>query len=116
MAARYWRIGMDEMYRDFIKAAFVRALQRYMPELQSGDVVPGPAGVRAQAVAADGSLVDDFLVYADGEHDPRPQRALARRHLLARDRPPDRRPGGRVVRGVADGVTRVASCELRVVG
>jgi L-2-hydroxyglutarate oxidase LhgO len=52
------------MYRDFVKAGFVRALQRYVPEVQSADLVPGPAGVRAQAVGADGSLVDDFLVHS----------------------------------------------------
>jgi L-2-hydroxyglutarate oxidase LhgO len=64
MGRGYWRIGVGEMYRDFVKAGFVRALQRYVPDLQSADVLPGPAGVRAQAVGADGSLVDDFLVYA----------------------------------------------------
>jgi 2-hydroxyglutarate dehydrogenase len=64
MAREYWRVGVDEMYRDFVKAAFVRALQRYVPELDSRDVVPGPAGVRAQAVTAGGVLADDFLVYA----------------------------------------------------
>jgi L-2-hydroxyglutarate oxidase LhgO len=40
----------------------VRALQRYVPEVRSADLVPGPSGVRAQALAADGSLVDDFVV------------------------------------------------------
>jgi (S)-2-hydroxyglutarate dehydrogenase len=64
MARGYWRVGVGEMYRDFVKAGFVRALQRYVPEVQSADLVPGPAGVRAQAVGADGSLVDDFLVYS----------------------------------------------------
>ena len=64
MARTYWRIGVDEMLRDYVKPAFVRALQRYVPECRSSDVVPGPAGVRAQAVAADGTLADDFLVYA----------------------------------------------------
>jgi 2-hydroxyglutarate dehydrogenase len=64
MGLTYWRIGVDEMYRDFVKAGFVKALQRYVPDLVGDDVVPGPAGVRAQAVGADGSLVDDFLVYA----------------------------------------------------
>jgi L-2-hydroxyglutarate oxidase LhgO len=63
MGRTYWRIGVDEMLRDYVKAAFVRALQRYVPALESRDVVPGPAGVRAQAVDKDGRLVDDFLVY-----------------------------------------------------
>jgi L-2-hydroxyglutarate oxidase LhgO len=39
----------------------VKALQRYVPELQPEDCLPGPSGVRAQAMAADGSLVDDFV-------------------------------------------------------
>jgi L-2-hydroxyglutarate oxidase LhgO len=64
MARTYWRIGVDEMIRDYLKPPFVKALQRYVPELQSADVAPGPAGVRAQAVDAAGRLVDDFLVYA----------------------------------------------------
>jgi L-2-hydroxyglutarate oxidase len=62
MAATYWKTGLEEMYRDYRKEAYVRALQRYMPELQADDLLPGPSGVRAQAVAADGRLVDDFLV------------------------------------------------------
>ena len=64
MARGYWRIGLGEMYRAFVKAGFVRALRRYVPEVQSADLVPGPAGVRAQAIGADGSLVDDFLVHS----------------------------------------------------
>jgi L-2-hydroxyglutarate oxidase len=62
MAATYWRTGLGEMYRDYHKAAYVRALQRYMPELRADDLLPGPSGVRAQAVGPDGRLVDDFLV------------------------------------------------------
>ena len=62
LAASYWRTGLEEMYRDYRKEAYVRALQRYMPELQADDLLPGPSGVRAQAVAADGRLIDDFLV------------------------------------------------------
>ena len=64
MARTFWRVGVDEMYRDYVKPVFVRALQRYVPELDSRDVEPGPAGVRAQAVTAEGVLADDFLVYA----------------------------------------------------
>ena len=63
MIPGYWRIGVDEMVRDYVKPVFVRALQRYVPELTGADVVPGPAGVRAQAVSRAGALVDDFLVY-----------------------------------------------------
>jgi (S)-2-hydroxyglutarate dehydrogenase len=62
MVARYWRTGSYEMYRSFSKAAFVRALQRLIPEIQPEDVRPGGAGVRAQAVAPDGTLVDDFSI------------------------------------------------------
>jgi L-2-hydroxyglutarate oxidase LhgO len=62
LARRYWRVGVDEMYRDFWKAAFLKALQRYMPQLAMADLLPGPSGVRAQALADDGTLVDDFIV------------------------------------------------------
>jgi len=50
------------MFRSVSKAAFVKALQRLVPDLRSDDVTPGGAGVRAQAVSADGSLVDDFRI------------------------------------------------------
>ena len=62
MARRYWRTGSYEMYRSVSKRAFVRALQRLIPEVKAADVAPGGAGVRAQAVAEDGSLVDDFRI------------------------------------------------------
>jgi L-2-hydroxyglutarate oxidase LhgO len=54
-------MGAGEMYRDVIRGAYVRALQRYIPELQPEDCLSGPSGVRAQAMASDGSLVDDFV-------------------------------------------------------
>jgi (S)-2-hydroxyglutarate dehydrogenase len=62
MAARYWRVGSAELYRDLVKGAFVAALRRYVPELSADDLLPGPSGVRAQAVRLDGHLVDDFVV------------------------------------------------------
>jgi L-2-hydroxyglutarate oxidase len=62
MARRYWRMGGYEMYRSLSKAAFVQALQRLLPEIEPADITPGGAGVRAQAVAEDGSLVDDFRI------------------------------------------------------
>jgi L-2-hydroxyglutarate oxidase LhgO len=62
MAAKYWRAGFGEMYRDYAKPPYVRELQRYMPALRSEDLVPGPSGVRAQAVGPNGQLVDDFLI------------------------------------------------------
>jgi L-2-hydroxyglutarate oxidase LhgO len=62
MARKYWRVGAYEMYRSASKAAFVRSLQKLVPDIQAGDLEPGGAGVRAQAVAPDGSLVDDFKI------------------------------------------------------
>ena len=66
MARRYWRAGVAEVYRDVSKRAFVAACQRFIPELVPGDVIPGPSGVRAQSVARDGRLVDDFIVNVQG--------------------------------------------------
>ncbi len=62
MAARHWRTGIGEFHRSLSKAAFVKALQRLVPSVQAEDLEPGGAGVRAQAVAPDGSLVDDFRI------------------------------------------------------
>jgi len=62
MARKYWRVGAFEMYRSASKAAFVRSLQKLVPDIQASDLEPGGAGVRAQAVAPDGSLVDDFKI------------------------------------------------------
>lgn len=66
MTSRYWAAGLSEFYRSWNKAAFTRALQKLVPELQEEDIVSGGSGVRAQAVEKDGSLVDDFrFVYSD---------------------------------------------------
>jgi L-2-hydroxyglutarate oxidase len=62
LARKYWRTGLGEIYRSISKAAFVRALQRLVPDIRPEDLDAAPAGVRAQAVCPDGSLVDDFLV------------------------------------------------------
>ncbi|MDZ4687019.1 MAG: L-2-hydroxyglutarate oxidase [Planctomycetaceae bacterium] len=62
LAWKHWRAGFNEMWRSFSKAAFVAALQRLVPEIKSADLVPAPAGVRAQALLPDGELVDDFLI------------------------------------------------------
>jgi len=62
LAASYWRIGIGEMWRSISKRAFVRALQRLMPEIDGDHLTTAPAGVRAQAVARNGKLVDDFLI------------------------------------------------------
>ncbi len=66
MAAKYWRMGAEEMWRSCSKAAFVRALQRLLPELEGYQLSPAPAGVRAQAVGANGKLIDDFLIVREG--------------------------------------------------
>jgi L-2-hydroxyglutarate oxidase LhgO len=60
MAGRYWKSGVDEQYRSVRKPAFVKALQKLVPEVGETDLVPGGSGVRAQAITRDGSLVDDF--------------------------------------------------------
>lgn len=66
LAARHWRMGAAEMYRDYSRRAFVAACRRFIPDLRSEDVVPGPSGVRAQSVSRDGRLVDDFVVHVQG--------------------------------------------------
>ena len=60
VAAKHWRSGKDEMHRAVSKASFVGGLQKLVPEIQAADLVPGGSGVRAQAIARDGTLVDDF--------------------------------------------------------
>lgn len=62
MALRYWRTGVSEIVRSLSKRAFCRALQKLVPEVQPHDLLPGGSGVRAQAIAADGTLVDDFVI------------------------------------------------------
>jgi (S)-2-hydroxyglutarate dehydrogenase len=60
MARRWWRTGLTEMHMAADRRAFVRACARYVPAVTAGDVEDGPAGIRAQAVARDGKLLDDF--------------------------------------------------------
>ena len=62
LAGKNFGEGMKEMYRSVSKAAFVRSLQQLIPEVQPADLVPCEAGVRAQALLDNGSLVDDFLI------------------------------------------------------
>lgn len=62
MAAKYWKIGMGEVYRSFNKRVFLHDLQRLIPEIRNSDLDSGGSGVRAQAVARDGSLLDDFSI------------------------------------------------------
>ena len=62
MASKYYGMGFGEFYRSFSKKAFVKALQKLVPEIQEDDIEPGGAGVRAQALEPDGKLVDDFRI------------------------------------------------------
>ncbi len=66
LAAKYWRMGCGEMWRSFNKGAFVRALQRLIPEVESSHLEPAPAGVRAQAISRDGKMLDDFSIQQKG--------------------------------------------------
>jgi L-2-hydroxyglutarate oxidase len=62
MVPGFWRTGLYEYYRSFSKAAFVRALQKLVPDVGVADVRRGGSGVRAQALGADGKLLDDFVI------------------------------------------------------
>ncbi|MFJ6720638.1 L-2-hydroxyglutarate oxidase [Streptomyces sp. NPDC091259] len=62
MAARHWRYGTGEIRRSLSKRSFTEAVRRLLPAVTSADLVPAAAGVRAQAVLRDGTLVDDFLI------------------------------------------------------
>ncbi|MFJ1731601.1 L-2-hydroxyglutarate oxidase [Streptomyces sp. NPDC088254] len=62
MGRRHWRYGVGELRRSVSKGAFVDAVRRLLPAVEEADLVPAPAGVRAQAVLRDGTLVDDFLI------------------------------------------------------
>jgi L-2-hydroxyglutarate oxidase LhgO len=64
MAAKYWRMGMDETFRASNKRTFAKALQRLVPEIRDADLVIGNSGVRAQALQRDGTFVDDFRFVA----------------------------------------------------
>lgn len=62
IARRHWRYGAGELHRSLSKGAFLEAVRGLLPAARAEDLVPAPAGVRAQAVLRDGSLVDDFLI------------------------------------------------------
>ncbi|MEM9340150.1 MAG: L-2-hydroxyglutarate oxidase [Bacteroidota bacterium] len=66
VASKYWKTGMEEMYRSYSKRSFTKALQELIPEIEKKDLEKGGAGVRAQACDRKGGLIDDFLVV---EHD-----------------------------------------------
>lgn len=61
-AGRYARMAAGEIWRELVKSAAVRQMQRYLPELAAEDVVRGPTGIRAQVMTRAGDLVDDFLM------------------------------------------------------
>ncbi len=61
MSKKYWKIGFMEFYRSYSKSAFVKSLQRLIPKIEGNNLIPGPTGVRAQAVDINGNLIDDFL-------------------------------------------------------
>jgi L-2-hydroxyglutarate oxidase len=62
IARRHWRYGAGELRRSVSRAAFTAAVRRLLPCVEEGDLVAAAAGVRAQAVLRDGTLVDDFLI------------------------------------------------------
>ena len=66
MVSRYWRSGVAEMARSMSRAAFARSLQKLVPEIEERDLIAGGSGVRAQALDADGKLVDDFSIITSG--------------------------------------------------
>lgn len=67
LARTHWRTGIEEISRDLVKRAFAKVCRQYIPELRNEQLLPGPFGVRAQAVKRDGSLQDDFsLRESDG--------------------------------------------------
>ena len=66
LACKHWRTGLGEMWRSWSKSAFVKALQRLVPGIRREHLITAPAGVRAQALRYDGTLVDDFLIQDSG--------------------------------------------------
>jgi len=62
MAIKHWKMGLGEMWRSYNKGAFVRALQRLIPEIEGKHLESAPTGIRAQAVSPEGDMVDDFLI------------------------------------------------------
>jgi L-2-hydroxyglutarate oxidase len=60
--SKYYKIGFGEFYRSYNKKAFVKALQKLLPEIKEEDLEKGGAGVRAQAVDRQGNLIDDFII------------------------------------------------------
>jgi (S)-2-hydroxyglutarate dehydrogenase len=66
LVGRFWRTGLSQLRHAASRRAFVADLRRFVPELDVADVLPGPSGIRAQALGSDGRLVDDFVVHRTG--------------------------------------------------
>jgi L-2-hydroxyglutarate oxidase len=66
LAGKYMGEGLKEMLRSASKALFVRSMQQIIPEISARDVIPTHAGVRAQALMRDGTLMDDFVIISSG--------------------------------------------------
>lgn len=82
LASKYWKYGLQEMYKSSLIAFQISYIQKYYPDIMEYDLGPGPAGVRAQAVDEDGNLVDDFVFdYGKGDG------PLAKRVLHCRNAP-----------------------------
>lgn len=62
MAGKFAKEGLDEYVRSFSKKQFTKSLQELIPEIKEDDLIPAPAGVRAQALRRDGNMVDDFQI------------------------------------------------------
>ncbi|UOQ95743.1 L-2-hydroxyglutarate oxidase [Halobacillus shinanisalinarum] len=65
LAGRNLSEGLKEMYRSYSKKALIKDVQRFIPEIEAEDIVPGKSGVRAQALDSNGSLIDDFMIIKD---------------------------------------------------
>ena len=65
LGKRYWKVGIAEMLRSYIKISFVNALRKLIPEIESDDLISGGSGVRAQALTKNGKLLDDFYIIRD---------------------------------------------------
>jgi L-2-hydroxyglutarate oxidase LhgO len=66
LARRHWRMGLHEMHGSLSRRAYAAEAARYLPGITADDLVPAPAGVRAQALDRDGTLVDDFRIHRVG--------------------------------------------------
>ncbi|MEW4561241.1 L-2-hydroxyglutarate oxidase [Bremerella sp. JC770] len=66
LAAKYWNVGFEEMRRSYFRSVFLASLQRLIPAVRAEDLIAAPSGIRAQALRADGSLEDDFVIQKEG--------------------------------------------------